>query len=177
MHGFFGEDLQIVPIKTPAATTADTESNWVKLENCQQLGFLVQWGAMGAGSTDTYNIAVKSTTSTASGTTNANDYALPFNYRLLAADITTSTDTYCDWGAITAATTATGYAQITADQQNRAMLIDVDPAIIYSHDSDATFVYVDIDAAAAAATDTNYALSVVALIKPRYPQNENLSSS
>lgn len=166
----FAEGLQVFPVKAPAATTADTESAWVKLENAHWVSFLVQWGDM-AESTDSFNVAVKSTTSATSGTTNANDYALPFKYRLSAA---AGED---NWGDITAVTTATAYATITAASDNMALIIDVDPSDVASHDSDAEYIYVDIDANAAAATDTNYALSVVAFIEQRYPQNENLSSS
>ena len=166
----YAEGLHIFPIKAPAATTADTESAWVNLENVQWLSFMVQWGDM-AESTDSFNVAVKSTTSATSGTTNANDYSLPFSYRLAAA---AGED---NWGTITAVTTATGYVTVTAASDNMALWIDVDPAIIYSHDSDAAFAYVDIDANAAAATDTNYALAITAFIEDRYPQNEHISSS
>jgi hypothetical protein len=166
----YAEKIQVFPIKAPAATTADTESAWVALKNVQDLAFIVQWGDLDSD-TDTFNVAVKSTTSATSGTTNSNDYALPFKYRLSSV---VGTD---NWGDITSVTTATGYATVTAAQDNMALLIHVDPAVIPAHDSDATFVYVDIDANAAAATDTNYALSALAIIAPRYPQNENLSSS
>ena len=167
----YAEGIHVFPLKAPAATTADTESAWLNLENCQWVSFYVQWGDMAAGSSDTFNVAVKSTTSTASGTTNANDYALPFDYRLSAA---AGED---NWGDKTAVTTATGYVTVTGAQDNMALWIDVDPALIYSHDSDATFLYVDIDANAAAATDTNYAVAVTAFIEDRYPQVEHISSS
>lgn len=166
----FAEGIHVFPIKAPAATTADSESAWVNLEHCQWISFLVQWGDM-AESTDSFNVAVKSTTSATSGTTNSNDYSLPFSYRLSAA---AGED---NWGTITAVSTATGYATVTAALDNMALWIDLDPAIIYAHDSDAAFVYVDIDANAAASTDTNYALNIVAFIEDRYPQNEHISSS
>ncbi len=166
----YGEKLNIFPIKAPAATTADSNSSWVNLKNVQDIEFLVSWGDM-ESSTDYFDVYVYSTTSATSGTTNSNDYALPFDYRLSSAVGTNA------WGAITAVSTATGYARVTAASDNRALLISLDPAVVYSHDSDAQYVYVSIDANAAAATDTNYALGITAIIKPRYPQNENLSSS
>jgi hypothetical protein len=166
----YAQGLQVVPLRAPAVTTADAESAWVKLENLHWMTFLIQWGEM-AESTDSFNIAVKSTTSATSGTTNANDYALPFSYRLSSA---VGTD---DWGDITAVSTATGYATVTAASDNMMMIVDVDPAVIPAHDSDAAYVYVDIDCLAAESTDTNYALDIIGVFEPRYPQNEQLSSS
>ena len=99
-HGIrYGEGLQIALLE-PITTIADGESEWVELENMHWLTFFVFVGTI-TSSTDSINVYVRSTTSATSGTTNSNDYALPFDYRLSSA---LGTDT---WGAITSVTTAT----------------------------------------------------------------------
>ena len=165
-HGIrYGEGLQIALLE-PITTIADGESEWVELENYQWLTFFVYVGTI-TSSTDSINVYVRSTTSATSGTTNSNDYALPFDYRLSSA---LGTDT---WGAITAVTTATGYAAITAS--NTMLQIELNPDVIYAHDSDAKYVYLDFDATVTS-TDTIY-LGAWGVFEPRYPQNSQLSSS
>lgn len=165
-HGIrYGEGLQIALLE-PITTIADGESEWVELENLQWLTFFVYVGTI-TNSTDSINVYVRSTTSATSGTTNSNDYALPFDYRLSSA---LGTDT---WGAITAVTTATGYAALTAS--NTMLQIELNPDVIYAHDSDAKYVYLDFDATITS-TDTCY-LGAWGVFEPRYPQNSQLSSS
>ena len=164
----FAEGLQVVPLKYPADSTADLESAHVKLENMQWLTFLLEFSLSGS-STATYNVAVKSTTDFA-GSTAAGDYALPFWYRTGSA---VGSD---DWGDITAVSTATGYVQFTGASTSNILMIDVDPAVIPAHDSDATHLYVDIDLTADGATDSCI-LSIVGIFEPRYPQVEQKSST
>lgn len=169
MNGIrFAEGLQVVPLYAPKTSTADHESAHVKLENLHWLTFIVSAGNLSGASTATWNIAVKSTTD-ASGSTASGDYALPFWYRLA----TVATD---NWGDRTAVTTATGYVQFTGAAGEACYLIDVDPSVIPSHDSDATHLYVDIDTAADGATDTCN-LSIIGVFEPRYPQVEQKSST
>ena len=164
----FADGLQVVPLLAPAATTADAESAFVKCKNLQWLSFIISVGNLSGSATATWNIAIKSTTSSG-GSTAAGDYALPFTYR----SATLGTD---NWGDATAVTTATGYVQFTGGEGDVNILIDVNPADIASHDSDATEVYVDIDHTGDGATDSCY-MSIVGVFEPRYPQAENLSSS
>jgi len=164
----FAEGLQVVPLLAPKSTTADIESEHVKLENLHWLTFIVMNDAEAGSSTCTTNIYVKSTTN-AAGSTAAGDYALPFWYRTA----TVGTD---DWGAITAVTTATGYVQFNASQDEYCILIDVDPDVIYAHDSDATHLYIDLDTAGDNATDVIRS-SVLGVFEPRYPQVEQKSST
>jgi hypothetical protein len=170
MNGIrFAEGLQVVPLYAPQTTTADIESAQVKLENMQWLTFLVSVGSLVGDTTALWNIAIKSTTEAGTGSTNSNDYALPFKYRLATLGVD-------DWGDITAVTTATGYVQFNGTAGNVNYIIDVDPSDIAKHDSDATYVYVDIDITADAATDACY-MSIVGVFEPRYPQKDNLTSS
>jgi len=165
----FAEGLNIIPIEGPADCAADCESEWVELENAHWISFLVICGAM--GTSDTINVAVKSTTSATSGTTNSNDYALPFKYRLSSAVGENA------WGSITAVTTATGYVTINDDEDNKLLLIDVDPADVASHDSDALYVYLDFDVTDASSTDSSTIVGAVAFVEDRYPQNTMESST
>jgi len=169
-HGIrFAEGLQVVPIEAPADQAADVETEWVALENVQWITFLVICGNM--GTSDTIDVYVHSTTSATSGSTNAGDYALPFNYRLSSA---VGDD---NWGDITAITTATGLIQLTDADTDKLLLIDIDPADVASHDSDAKYVYLTFDVTDSSSTDGATIAGVVAFIEPRYPQVEQLSST
>ena len=169
-HGIrFAEGLQVVPLKYPYDTTVDSESQHFKLENMQWLSFLVNFGGVSGDSTDYVRFAVKSTTNVG-GSTAAGDYTLPFWYRLgggIGDD---------NWGDITAVTTATGYVEVTLASTANLLLIDVDPSIIYAHDSDATHGYIDMDVAMPGATDA-IIVSIAGIFEPRYPQSEQKSST
>ena len=165
----FAEGLQVVPLLTPGAFTADNESAHVKLENFHWLTFLIQYAAMTVNTTDSFAISVKSTTN-AAGSTATGDYALPFWYREYTAIATDY------WGTITAVTTATGSVTITGDTDGGALLIDVDPAVIPGHDADATHLYLDIDVTGAA-TDITWPISISGIFEPRYPQAYQKSST
>lgn len=163
----FAEGLQVVPLLAPKSSTADQETEHVKLENLHWLTFIVMTDTEAGSASATWNVYVKSTT--AEGSTNANDYALPFWYR--TANVATD-----NWGSITAVSTATGYVQFTAANDEYAILIDVDPDVIYAHDSDATHLYLDLDTAGDNATDV-CRVSVLGVFEPRYPQVEQKSST
>jgi len=165
----FAEGLNIIPIEAPADCAADCESEWVELENAHWISFLVVCGAM--GTSDTINVYVHSTTSATSGTTNSNDYALPFKYRLSSAVAENA------WGAITAVTTATGYVQLSDDDDNKLLLIDVDPSDVAQHDSDAKYVYLTFDVTDASSTDSSTIVGALAFVEDRYPQNVMESST
>jgi hypothetical protein len=165
MGAKFAEKLQIVPLYAPVVSTATTgvESASVALKNVQWLTFLVNWGAMTSDSTDTMTIGVE--TSTAAGSTTTAT-AIAFTYRLSAA---VGND---NWGDATTCA-ATGLS-INATQDNMSLLIDVDPADIPAQDSNARFANVFI---VPVNLVTNYSIAVHALIEPRYPKVEQLSSS
>ena len=162
----FAQKLQVVPLKTPAVL-ADGESAHVKVENMQWMSFLINTGTITA-STDTVVFKVYSTTNEA-GSTNAADTALPFWYRLSAA---VGGD---NWGDVTEVSTGSDGVTITGDD-DRLLIIDVDPAVIPSKDADATHVYVDIDVTITA-TDTAPIGSIIGVFEPRYPQVEQKSST
>ncbi len=162
----FAEKIQIRPLRAPAVSTAAFNSQFVAMKNVQWLSFLVQWGAMAGAATSTYAFRPVAATGTATAATDVN---LPFKYRLAAAIGTDS------WGAVT--TVAAGTAvSVTEAQANRALLIELDPQAIPGLHADAQRVYLECVPTGDGATDANYAMSVVALASPRYPQNANLTT-
>jgi len=165
----FAEGLHVVPLKYPFDTTADTNTQHVKLENLQWLTFLVEYFTDSTKTTALYNISIKSTTN-AAGSTASGDYAIPFWYRESQA---VGDDVL---GAVTAVTTATGYVQLTGSSTSNMLVIDVDPSVIPAHDGDATHLYMDIDYTGDSATDS-IIMSVVGVFEPRYPQASQKSST
>ena len=160
----YAENLHIVPLLAPAATTTAVKSYAVGLKNVQWLSFLVTWGAM---TSDDNNMVITLESSTAIGnSTAATDTAIPFVYRLSAA---VGED---NWGDPT--TCANSGLSVVGTNDNMALLIDVDPAGIPALDADAIAVRVHITGVDNA---TNYAVGVVALIEDRYPQAEHISAS
>ena len=161
----FAEGLQVVNLKTPAVV-ADGNSAHVKVENMQWLSFLIQTGTI-TDSTDTINFKIYSTTNVA-GSTNANDTALPFWYRVS----TLATD---NWGDITYVSTGSDGVTVTGSD-DQLLILDLDPSVIPSKDDGATHVYVDYDATITA-TDTGAITSIIGVFEPRYPQVEQKSST
>ena len=157
----YAEKLQVTPLLAPAASTTAKETAFVKLENMQWLSWLVFWGDMTSDSTDVMVITVKSATDQS---TAATDTTQTFSYRLASAVGSDS------WGAITSAATLS----LGATDDNKMLIIDIDPAVIAAADTDAAYAYIDIDGTALV---TNYALGVIGVNEPRYPQNANLSST
>ena len=159
----FAEKIHVIPLLAPVETTEAKVSAFVALENAQWITFLIQTGALATDSDDQYEITVASATGQ---TTNANDIAIPYKYRLSSAVGTDS------WGAITSAT-STGFILEATTDGSKAVLIDVDPASVPALDADGLYLYVDI----ATTTMVSGPVAVSAYIEPRYPQNSNLSSS
>ena len=156
----YAEKLQIIPVMIPDATTsADDDSAHVRVTNAQWISFLCYWAAMTSDATDVLTVKVYSTT--AGDTTNA--ISQPFKYRLCSA---IGSDT---WGGLTSATAAAGVT-ITAVDDNKSLLIDVEPASMYALDPDAEFVHLLVDSAMI----TNVAFGATCFLEPRYPQNANL---
>lgn len=155
----FAEKLKVLPVLAPAATT-DGGSDFVLMEEVQWLTFIVQFGTMTSDSTDTIAFTVECSTAT---TTNATTVLAPFHYRLSAA---VGTDTM---GSITACT-STESASVTATDDDKALIIDVDPAEIPSIASytDHSYVRLSWDFNTEFASNIT---SVLAVIEPRYPGN------
>ena len=161
----YAEKLHIVPVFAPASSTATIRSYAVALDNSQWITFLINLGVMTSDSTDVATVTIVAT-DTLGNSSDAQDVAIPFSYRLSAA---VASD---NWGDITAAT-ASGMT-FNATDDGKSIIIDVDPASIPVLHSTAKGVQVLIDAAGLI---SNVATSITALIEDRYPQNEHLSST
>jgi hypothetical protein len=122
--------------------------------------FIAMAGAIDASGTIFVESVPTATGSSAQGT-----YISGWNYRALSAGATqNSTGGGDTWGAVTAGTTA-GLDWVTASS-NYAYTIDV-PAVALST---AAAVRLDILGAS-----TAFQMGVVAVMKPRYPQNQQIS--
>ena len=165
MAARYAEKLHIVPVFAPASSTATIRSYAVALDNSQWITFLINLGVMTSDSTDVATVTIVAT-DTLGNSSDAQDVAIPFSYRLSAA---VASD---NWGDITAAT-ASGMT-FNATDDSKSIVIDVDPASIPALHSTAKGVQVLIDAAGLI---SNVATSITALIEDRYPQNEHLSST
>jgi len=162
----YAEKLHIVPVYSPVTSTATILSQAVALKNSQWVTFLINLGAMTSDSTDIGVVTVIAT-DTLGNSTDAQDVAVPFTYRLSGV---VGTDE--DWGDITAAT-ASGMT-FNATDDGKSIVIDVDPASIPALHSTAKGVQVLIDAAGLI---SNVSTSITALIEDRYPQNEHISAT
>lgn len=159
MNGIrFAQGLKVLPILAPQNIVATaTATSYVDLDLVNWATFAVQLGAMTSDSTDTVTFTVEASTA---GTSNATEVAIAFNYRLSSAVDTDS------MGAITAGSTS-GVA-VTAADDNKVLIVDVDPAVVQGTGAD--FRYVRL----VATPNTEMAscnLGVVAYLEHRYPGN------
>lgn len=116
----FGEGINVIPVLAPVDQgNAGTDNTiYVDLKRANWLTFLVMMGAMTSDASDTVTFVVDC--STDGSTTGA---ACAFQYRLSAA-VGTNT-----WGAVTDST-SDGAAIVGATDDNKAILIEVDPATV-----------------------------------------------
>lgn len=157
----FAEGLKVLPILAPQNIVATaTATEYVDLKLANWATFAVQFGAMTSDSTDICTVTVQASTAASS---NATEISVAFNYRLSSAVATDS------MGAITAATTA-GVA-VTAADDNKVLVIDVDPA---SLGGDYRFVRL---VATPNAEMASCNLGAVAFLEHRFPGNSIPSST
>lgn len=155
----YGMFQQVIPVLAPIdIISSTTYSNFVKVNNAKWLQFQVQFGVITGDSCD---ITVEGCTS--NDTTGITEITLPYNYRLSGA---VGSDT---WGAVTTADSG-GFA-VSASDDGKMVLIDVDPATI-----DEGYNYVRLALAAYASMSACLA-SAVAVVYPRYAQLDIPSST
>lgn len=160
----FAEGLKVLPILAPQNIVATaTATQYVDLDLVNWATFAVQFGAMTSDSTDTVTVTVEASTA---GSSNATEVAIAFNYRLSSAVATDS------MGAITAGSTS-GVA-VTAADDNKVLIIDVDPAVVQATGAD--FRYVRL-VATPNAEMASCNIGVVAYLEHRYPGNSIPSST
>lgn len=153
----FAQGMQILPILAPADIVATaTKTNIVDLKYANWATLVLNFGAI---TCDPPTITVK--VSTGNSTTSA--VAIAFQYRL--SDNTASTS---GWGAVTSATT-TGVALTGGGtDNNKVLLIDVDPAAVAAEGTDYRYIH------ALVTPDANATATVVgalAFLEAKYPAN------
>lgn len=156
MASKFGMHENVVPLLIPLDRTATAAATpWVDLKTAHDMTFLVYYGALTGGSTgDLVTVTVEAATVADS----AGEAAVAFSYRLSGATGANS------WGAVTAATTSGVTLAENADD-NKILLVAIDPAAIAGAKADARWVRLVLTPAA------NYAAStgcVIGVISPRY---------
>lgn len=160
----FAEGLKVLPILAPQNIVASaTASEYVDLKLANWATFVVSFGAATSDSTDTCTVTVEASTAASS---NATEGAIAFSYRLSSAVATDS------MGTITAATTA-GVA-VTATDDNKVLVIDVDPAAVAATAADRRFLRVVLTPNAEMASCN---VGALAFLAPRYPGNAIPSST
>lgn len=160
----YAEGLKVLPILAPSNIVATaTATEYVDLNLVHWATFVVSFGAMTSDSTDTATITLQASTA---GSSNATELTAAFSYRLSAA---VATDTM---GAITAATTD-GVA-VTAADDNKVVIVDVDPASIAALGTDYRYVRLVVTPNAEMASCN---VGAVAFLEHRYPGNSIPSST
>ncbi len=157
----YAEKMKVLPILAPAdiAATA-TATQYVDLDQAHWATFAVQFGAV---TNSTIAVTVECSTAASS---NATEQAIAFNYRLSGAVATDS------MGAITAATT-TG-AALAATDDNKTLLIDLDPSAVAALGADFQFARVVVTPAT---DNTAVLVGAIAYLEPRYPGNSIASAT
>lgn len=164
MAARYAEKLHIVPVFAPAGSTSFL-TYAVSLKNSHWVTFLINMGVMTSDSSDVATVTVIAT-DTMGNTSDANDVAIPFDYRLSAI---VSDD---DWGDKTTAT-ASGMTFSGADD-GKAIVIDVNPDSIPALMPTAKGIRISVDGTNLI---TTAGISVFALIEDRYPQAEHLDAT
>ena len=161
----FAEKFKFVPLSAPVAYTSDTAaiaSSYVKIDQAHWLSFVFPLGNATSDSTDTITLTVECSTAAAS---NATEVQVPFRYRISNAIDTNG------WAAIGTATASDGLA-LTAADDNKLVLVEVDPAeAVAAHTAtDAKFVRL---VATFAQGDGQIGVvgGIHAVLEPRYPGN------
>ena len=159
-----GEGVSYLPVLAPVAfTTSALDTERVDMSLNHWATFLVDFGLMTSDSTDTVTVTVKCSSVDTSAT---GEELATFTYRLSSA---VGTD---DMGAITAG--SSDGVVVTAEDDSKLLIIDVDPTTIPAKKSDGRFVYLVLTPSAQMASGV---VSVVAVLDPRYPGNDIPSSS
>lgn len=154
----FAEGLKVLPLLAPQnITTSAAASYYADLDGAHWATVVVSLGAWTSDSTDTVVFTVEASTA---GSSNATESAIAFTYRLSSA---VDTDLM---GAITAATSAG--VTLTATDDNKVLVIDIDPAVVAAVGTDHKFFRV---VATPSSNNAGTQLAMCAFLEPRYPAN------
>jgi hypothetical protein len=163
MASAFVEYENIIPLLAPQDIASTmTASSYMDLKTAQRAAFLVIFGAVTSASSDVEAVTVES-----ASVETAAEVAIAYNYRLSGA-LGTNT-----WGAITAVG-ATGVAIDPANDDNKMLWIEIDPAAVQAANEGHRFVRVKLT------DDTDMGaclVTVIGLIQPRYKQTTMVSAT
>lgn len=160
----YAEGLKVLPLLAPVdAAATDKASEYIDLNEMNWATFICQFGNITTDVTDTITVTVEASTAQ---TSNAGEAAIAFKYRLSGAVATDS------MGAITDAT-ATGVV-ITGTDDNKALIIDVDPAAVTFAEDTQRWLRVVLTTSAGVGISL---MSVLFIGEPRYPGNSIPSST
>lgn len=163
MASQFAQYENVVPILAPQDIAGTpTATPWLDLKTAHNASFIAYFGAL-TTTTASDNIAVTMEASTAASS--GSEAAVAFNYRLSGATGANS------WGAITAATTAG--VTIASTDDNKALLVNVDPSAIAAALADATHVRLVLTPTGMAAT----LVAAMAFVEPRYKMTSMISTT
>lgn len=154
---FAGQTVHVVPLLAPVDIAGSaTSSDIVGVKEYLEIEFLVELGVITGD-----EIVV--TVLECDDTTPSNSTAIPFKYRKTSAVGTDLT------GALTAATAAAG-ATMSASDDGKSFLIEVDPAALTDG-----FPYLKVTATPGGSASVCL-IAVQALLRPRYPQDVQISA-
>lgn len=157
----YNEKLKFLPILTHADVAAtETPTPYVNLAEAHWATFVIDFGAITAST-----VAVTIECSTAASS-NPTEVTKAFNYRksgVIGSD---------DMGAITAATT-TG-AALTATDDNKTLLIEIDPQEVAALGDDYQYVRAVITPASDMSA---FIVGASVILEPRYPGNDITSAT
>ena len=159
MSGFYaGEEVHVVPLLAPVDAGSGTlQSDIIGVKEYLNIQFLVNFGVITGDE-------VVVTVEECDDTTPSNNTAIVFKYRKTSAVGTDLT------GALTAVTVAATGATMSASDDGKAFLIDVDPAALTDG-----YPYLRVVANPGGSASV-VLLSIMALVRPRYPQAVQVSA-
>ncbi len=159
MSGLYvGEEVHVVPLLAPVDTAGTTiESDVIGVKEYLNIQFIVQFGVITGDE-------VVVTVEECDDTTPSNSTAIVFKYRKSSAVGTDS------MGALTAVTVAATGATMSASDDGKAFLIDVDPAAL---SADRPYLRVVADPGGSASV---VLLNMLAILRPRYAQASQVSA-
>lgn len=163
----YAEGLKILPILAPADIVATaTATQYVDLDKVNWATLLIQFGNI--ASTDSTGEVVVTIEASTAGTSNATEGQILFQYRLSAA---VASD---NMGAITTPATAAAGATVNNTDDNKVLVVDIDPSVVAASAADRRFIRAVI---APTSETTATLVGAIAVLEPRYPGNAIPSST
>lgn len=154
------ETYQFVPLLIAESSAGTVGSNYVKVNNAQWVTFLLAWG-------DADTAVVVTVEASSANSSNASETTLAFTYRLSGA-ASAGSDT---WTASTTAAT-TGFSLTATTDTGKLAMIEIDPSEITEGQN-----YLRVVTTTTSFNSPTPATAIVAVLRPRYPQIEHVSST